>query len=105
MFPGLGVAKLLLNHGAHVNAKGGHQRTPLHLASSKGDLDLSRLLIEYGADVDAQDDEQSTPFSIALANGHRTLARLLLKDKDEVGYSTHVKISRVRPLLGPVQYK
>jgi ankyrin repeat protein len=83
MCSGHGIVKLLLSHGADPNAKGWHQRTPLHLASSKGYLDVSRLLIEYGANVDAKDDDKNTPFSIALANGHRKLARLVSGDRDE----------------------
>jgi ankyrin repeat protein len=50
-------------------------KTPLHLASSEGFLDVSWLLIEHGADVDAQDNGDLT--SIALARGHRKLAQLL----------------------------
>ena len=75
------TAQLLLGHGAGVNARGFCHRTPLHLASLEGSLDISRLLIEHGADIDAQDDEGQTPFSIALANGNRKLARLLSNDR------------------------
>ena len=74
------MAQSLLGHGADVNARGRKRKTPLHLASSGGSLDLSRLLIEHGADADAQDDEGQTPFSTALANGHRKVARFLSND-------------------------
>ena len=59
-----------------VDARGQY-RTPLHLASLKGTLDVSRLLIEHGADLNAQDNEGRTPFSVALASGHRKLALFL----------------------------
>jgi len=71
------MAQLLLGHGANVNARGRGHKTPLHLASLGGSLDVSRLLIERGADADAQDDKFHTPFSMALALGHRKLARFL----------------------------
>ena len=69
--------KLLLGYGADMNARGCRYKTPLHLDSFKGSLDISLLLLEHGANVDARDDEGQTPFSIALANGHRKLARIL----------------------------
>jgi ankyrin repeat protein len=74
------MAQFLLRHGANVNARGRYYMTPLHLASSKGSLDISRLLIEHGAEVDVRDDEGETPFSDALARGHRKLARFLSDD-------------------------
>jgi hypothetical protein len=40
----------------------GNHKTPLHLASLRGSLDVSRLLIEHGADIDAQDDEVGLHF-------------------------------------------
>ena len=45
----LDVAKLLLSHGADVNASGWRDRTPLHVASFGRSLDVSRFLIEHGA--------------------------------------------------------
>ncbi|KAF8478723.1 ankyrin repeat-containing domain protein [Russula ochroleuca] len=71
------TVQLLLEHGADVNSRGWRHKTPLHLASLGGSLDVSRLLIEHGADINAQDDEFKTPFSIAVANGHRKLAMFL----------------------------
>ena len=78
------TAQLLLGYGADVDARGTHHKTPLHLASLKGFLDVSRLLIEHGADIDAQDNDGQTPFSVALAHGHRKLARFLSLANDRV---------------------
>ena len=75
------TAQLLLGHGADVNARGQRRKTPLHLSSLGGSLDISQLLVEHGADIDAQDDEGRTPFSIALENGHRKLAHFLSNDR------------------------
>lgn len=75
------TVKLLLENGADVNARGWYYKTPLHLASSLGYLEVSRLLIEHGADINAQDEEYQTPFSIALTNGYRKLAHFLSEDR------------------------
>jgi ankyrin repeat protein len=56
------TVKLLLENGADVNARGWYYKTPLHIASFRGSLEVSRLLIENGADIDAQDEEYQTPF-------------------------------------------
>jgi ankyrin repeat protein len=71
------MARLLLEHGADVNARGWRLRTPLHLAAFEGSIDGSRLLVERGADVDAQNDDDQTPFAIASARGHDELAQFL----------------------------
>ena len=75
------TAELLLRHGADVNARGRHHKTPLHMASLGGSLDVARLLIEHGADMDAHDDKGQTPFSIAFIHRHRKLMRFLLNDR------------------------
>ena len=75
------TAQLLLRHGANVNARDCRHKTPLHLASLGGSLDVSRLLIEQGAVIDAPDGIGQTPFSIALENGHRKLAQFLSNDR------------------------
>jgi ankyrin repeat protein len=53
--------RLLIEHGADVNAKDKSHSTPLHLASSKGSYEIVELLIEHGADVSAQDESDRTP--------------------------------------------
>ena len=47
------IARLLLDHGANVNAQTPQQRTPLHFASQRGSLECTRLLIGHGADTNA----------------------------------------------------
>src|SRR5258708_4987063 len=74
------IAQSLIGRGANVDARGSRHKTPLHLSSLNGSLDMARLLIEHGADVSAQDDGGRTPFSMALASGHRKLARVLSND-------------------------
>ena len=74
------IIRLLIEHGASVNACDKNHQTPLHRLSSCKDpkTDSLRLLLEKGADVDAEDDKGLTPFQIASAKGHGEIAQLLL---------------------------
>jgi hypothetical protein len=93
------IAKLLLEHGADVNAKDKYGGTPLHRAVLTEDADVVTLLLEHGADVNAKDKYGGTPLHLAAAKGHADIARLLLEHgadpsiKDNEG-STPLDIAR-----------
>ena len=66
IWPGaVGVARLLLERGADVNARAKDGSTPLHTASCFADLAAVRLLLEHGADVKAEDDRGRTALQVA----------------------------------------
>ncbi|TGZ80747.1 ankyrin, partial [Ascodesmis nigricans] len=43
------VVRLLLDHGADVNAQGGHYGTVLHAATVNGNQAVIQLLLDHGA--------------------------------------------------------
>ncbi|PQE11546.1 ankyrin repeat protein [Rutstroemia sp. NJR-2017a WRK4] len=63
------VARVLLQKGANANNKGGftnfengpREGTPLGLAVSYNNLEMSKLLLDFGADVDYPDHQSKTP--------------------------------------------
>ena len=57
--------RLLIEHGADVTVNYEGYSTPLHLASSWGNLEIVRLLTENGAAVTAQDVSRRTPLHLA----------------------------------------
>jgi ankyrin repeat protein len=87
----VGVARVLLEHGADVMAQDADMMTPLHLASGRGHVDVARVLLEYNADVNAQDADDWTALHHASRSGYMDVTLLLLghgadptvKDVDE----------------------
>ena len=66
------MTKLLLDHGADVNARNQNQETPLYCARTEA---MAKLLLDHGADVNARNDVQQTPLHNALSSD---IARLLV---------------------------
>ena len=78
------IARLLLDHGAQVNAKNYKGEIPLHLVS-RGEYDspdegvrVAKLLLERGTDMDAQDEFGWTPLHSASYNGRHEISQFLL---------------------------
>jgi ankyrin repeat protein len=71
------VARLLLEHGADVNALSNDRSTPLHLAAQPGRIEVVRVLLEHGANAAAEDDNGSTALQVASNNGHDEVMKLL----------------------------
>ncbi len=59
------IVRLMVEHGADVNAQDETYLMPLHLASFSGSIKSVQALIEYGADVLAQDRRLMTPLHLA----------------------------------------
>ncbi|CAJ1939790.1 unnamed protein product [Sphenostylis stenocarpa] len=59
------VRKLLQEDPSLVTARDYDNRTPLHVASLHGWIDVATCLIEFGADVNAQDRWKNTPLADA----------------------------------------
>lgn len=51
------IVKLLLDHGAEVNARQGNSKTALMYAVYENNIDVLKMLIAHGADLDLRDDE------------------------------------------------
>lgn len=81
----MGVAKILLEHGAGINTHSNEfKESALTLACYKGHLDMVRFLLAAGADREHKTDEMHTALMEASMDGHVEVARLLLDSGAQV---------------------
>ncbi len=72
------AARVLLEHGADVNARSRDGYTPLNFATQKGSKEGVALLLEKGAKIDMADMFHRTPLIIAEKSGFTTLRGMML---------------------------
>ena len=70
-------ARLLLEHGAPVNARQHGGWAPIHAAAQNGDRAMVELLLKYGADPQVSNDEGKTTASIAREKGSTDILALV----------------------------
>jgi hypothetical protein len=68
---------LIAEHPEHLNAKGGTEGIPMHVAARHGHANILSLLLEHGVDVDERDASQ-TPLHRALLFGKLEAVQFLL---------------------------
>lgn len=71
------IARMLLAHGANVDARAENDFTPLHEAAANGDLEFATLLLEHGANVNAKTKEGKTPLAFAAERKRTEMAEFL----------------------------
>ena len=79
------VTRLLLEHGADINARVEDGRTPLHVAAENGRVEVVRVLHEHGANIGAEDDEGRTPLHLAANYGDVETVHVLLEYGANIG--------------------
>jgi ankyrin repeat protein len=80
---------------AEVGALYNEDRTPLHIASQYGDVEVMDWLFDRGAVADVEDENQETPLFPASRNGHSGAVKLLL---DKSAKADHRNWQETTPL-------
>ncbi len=78
------ILKLLINHGADLNAKSKSEATPLLLAIGEENKEIVELLLNNGADVNAGDKYKGTPLHNAVNRENKEIVELLLNNGADV---------------------
>ena len=74
------LLKELIESGGNANqALTTDGRTPLHMASQNGNVDIVKVLIKAGGNVNQTDNYERTPLFIACTEGHIDIVRLFLQ--------------------------
>jgi ankyrin repeat protein len=71
------IARTLIDHGAHVNAKGDNDVTPLHTAAARGNIEAATFLLEHGADIHAATKDGKKPIAYAEERNHPEMVDFL----------------------------
>jgi ankyrin repeat protein len=96
------VTRLLLEHGADVNARDVDRFTPLHIAARYGRVGVARVLLEHIANQGAEvDDRKSVLYEYVNARGakDRTSLHLVPEGPSRGGPNIGVSSSEVTRLL------
>ncbi|KAL9616300.1 MAG: hypothetical protein Q9160_008813 [Pyrenula sp. 1 TL-2023] len=78
------VIRLLLDHGAHVNAPAGHFGTALQCASICGNIEIVDLLLDRGASPNLSGGLYGNPLQAAAFNGHPSVLQRLIKAGSDI---------------------
>ena len=78
------AARLLIEHGADVNATTENGSTPLHWAANRDSLPVARLLLEQGADVNAASSKRYSPLHWAAIGNAPSVTALLIESGADV---------------------
>ena len=70
------MARVLLTHGATMNAQDENGETPLHHAVHALNQDMAEVLLAHGADPNPEG-MGGTPLDVALRKGNASMAELL----------------------------
>ena len=73
----LEIARLLITHGADVNARQINDFTAMHNAAQNGQIEMAELLLAHGAEINARSRDGKTPLTFALEKGHREMVEYL----------------------------
>ena len=96
--PHLQVAQLLIDHGADIDAVGGHENTvgstPLDAAAWAGRVGMVRLLLANGADPEKGGHEgvDYNPVSTAVSHGRKEIFKLLIEAGAQYGIQHTIRM-------------
>ena len=79
----LTIAKLLITHGANINAQDYNGETPLHKAVYNQRIGIIKLLLDKGAKLDIPNRRGMTPLDIAFSIGCGETLKLIKPDSYE----------------------
>ena len=87
---GFSLVDILIQTGGDVNSEDGEGETPLHVASTKGHVEVVRRLIAAGADVNKKREDGRAPIQMASDNGHVAVVDILTHEGGDVNHDRQI---------------
>ncbi|XP_061868433.1 85/88 kDa calcium-independent phospholipase A2 isoform X2 [Colius striatus] len=72
------MTRLLLEHGAEVNARSCTADQALHIAVARGRLDCAMVLLTHGASTNARGQDGNTPLHLAMKHDHLDMIKAII---------------------------
>ena len=74
-----GKVEKLIAGGVNINVHSENsKKTPMHLAASKGRLEVIRILVESGANIEVKNSDNKTPLDLAVQGSKTEIVRYLV---------------------------
>lgn len=101
-----GIAKILLENGAYIDAESRDSETPLHRAVDRDNYEVTSLLLRFGANVNVANSQLKTPLhmvksvqiamlllkNMALVNAGDNLGSTPLHEASKSGHATMIQV-------------
>ena len=87
--------RLLIDHGANVNAKDLQSNSPIDSAMKRDAVDVLKLLIENGANIDSNGEDGKSPLLLAIEGNCIEIAKVLCAK----GANVNIDIEGKTPLI------
>jgi len=98
----LDVCRLLIDKGAHIEAKDRYGRTPLHFAAGRGHHEIARLLCDRGAEIEARTNSRWRPLHYAANSGNISIVKELIEERNA---EINARINNGMTALSVARYK
>jgi hypothetical protein len=98
----LDVCRLLIDKGAHIEAKDRYGRTPLHFAAGRGHHEIARLLCDRGAEIEARTNSRWRPLHYAANSGNISIVKELIEVRNA---EINARINNGMTALSVARYK
>jgi ankyrin repeat protein len=86
-------ARILIEFGAQINARGHFGYTALNTAARNKAINTAKLLIDHGADLSIGSQSNNTPLHLAVSNGAIQIVNLLIDNGAEINVVNKFGIS------------
>jgi Ankyrin repeats (many copies) len=95
---------LVVQRAQNVNARQSDNRTPLSIASERGNGTITEFLLQHGADTNLRNNKSCIPLNLALERGHLEVVQILLDHRADANALDDNARTALHLVLNPYWY-